>query len=45
LFLSNEGKGARIVCFQDDKLIVKEKSRPTDNITAKATFYPNGWNP
>jgi hypothetical protein len=31
--------------FKDDKLIVKEKSRPTDNITAKATFYPNGWNP
>jgi hypothetical protein len=31
--------------FQDAKLIVKAKSRPTGNIAVKATFHANGWNP
>jgi len=31
--------------FQDGKLIVKAKSRPTGNIAVKATFHANGSNP
>jgi hypothetical protein len=42
--IEKESKKARWG-FQDVKLIVKAKNRPTGNISVKAAFHVNGCNP